>query len=245
MCAVYLACSWYRRANGDPAVNLVKAMSGKKTAFVALLGTAVLGQVLAVNGKERMLPSPNAVPYLFASAVGYVIAVAVSISQSNRTNSRQTAGKTASVKSGIIALLLVFLAFTQSAHCPTLLAQAFVFAIPAAALYIQSADSSEPLSASISRNPSAVALTALGENVSDKQGPGDIEAPSTEESAVGSILGRLQPRNERVRLTAVAFVLVPVLVWLGRHGWVLMGAAAEETMSVRGYGWKREADYDM
>jgi hypothetical protein len=219
-------------------------MSGKKTAFVALLGTAVMGQVLAVNGKERMLPLSKAVPYFFVSAVGYVVAVAVSISQSNRTNSRQTAVLTAANKTAIVALLLVFLAFIQSTHIPTVLTQAFVSTMAAAALFIQSADLSESSSASTSRNPSAVALTALGEDVSDKKGPGDIEAPSSE-NAVESILGRLQPRNERMRVAAVAVLLLPVLVWLGRHGWVLLGSVAEETMSVRGYGWKREADYDM
>jgi hypothetical protein len=233
MCGVLLGGTWYLRTQGDPVQNLVKAMSGKKSAGVALLGTAVLTPLVAVNGIERMAPPFVAVPYLLISAGLYVAAVAASVS-SNRTNTRQTPLKTASAKSGIISLLLLFLAFT-SPYTPLILAQAFVFAIPAAALWLHGEPTAEQ---TISRNSSAATLYAPHEPLPME----DIEASKSPEEA---LFGRSSGRNERARIAAALLVLVPVLVWLGRHAWVFVAAEGEETMSVRGYGWKREADYDM
>lgn len=233
MCIVFLGGTWYRRTQGDPVQNLVKAMSGKKSAGVALVGTAMLTPLVAVNRVERTVPPLVAVPYLLISAGLYVAAVAALVS-SNRTNTRQTPLKTASAKSTIIALLLLFLAF-KSPQTPFLLAQAFVFAIPAAALWLQGEPTAEQ---TISRNSSAATLYAPHEPLPIE----DIEASKSPEE---SLFGRSSGRNERVRIAVALLVLVPVLVWLGRHAWVFVGAPGEETMSMRGYGWKREADYDM
>lgn len=241
MCALYLAGTWYRRAQGDSTVNVVKILSGRKTAVVALLGTTALTPLVAVNRVERTIPSSTAIPYLSASAVLFVGAVAASISQFSRTNTRQTPLKTASGKSTVIVLTLLLLALTSSAQTPILLVQAFVFALPAAALSLQGEPTTEQ---PISRNSSAATLYAPAHDAGTGE---DAEAAKSPEGTGESLFPRLQAgRHERARLAAAAvLVLLPVLVWLGRNVWVFMGAPGEETMSVRGYGWKREADYDM
>lgn len=265
MCIVYIASSVYltHRSGATTATAVLRTMTSRKTAIVAVGGTGLLTLVFAVNRSERRLPSAHAVIYIVTAAIAFC---AASLSSSS-TAAEKTGCSTRQAMDGAIAqglagtaCLLAIIAMSSSRHNAVLLAQAFVFTVAAAAARVchpeSLATSSASNSTALSRTSSSATLAIHPESGSDSSSP-DKKPKAMIESDVEGNKEQLGPdypptferlpaiSGERWRMACFGILLLPILAWVGRHAAVLIGAAEEQSMSIKSFGWQREADYDM
>lgn len=269
MCVVYLASSSYlgHRSGADPVTAILKTMSGRKAAVVAVGATCAMTLVFAVNGKERIFPAANARAYLLIAAIVSATASLASASSATPKTghaSRPSSDAATGTKLAGMACLLVVIAISSTRQTAILFAQAFVFGIAAVAAWMTVPDSlsSPPATHStvFSRTSSSATLAVHGEQEADNGFPDKRQKGEGDSNVENGQSGNSEPdtpthqsaferlpsvSGERWRMACIGILLLPMLAWMGRHAAVMVGAAGEETMSIKSFGWPREADYDM
>jgi hypothetical protein len=268
MCIVYVASSSYlgHRSGADPLTAVVKTMSGRKAAIVAIGATCAMTVTFAVNGMERIFPAVNARAYLVTAAVLFAFASLSSASYAGHKighASRPYPDATTGAKLAGTACLLVVVAFSSPRQTAILLAQSFVFGVAAVMTCMAVPDSlcspAPTHSTVFSRTSSSATLAVHGDQEGDTgypdkrpKGEGDSNVENGQSSLEPdtpthqSTFDRLPTvSGERWRMACIGILLLPLLAWIGRHAAVMIGAAGEETMSIKSFGWPREADYDM
>ncbi|KAJ9120035.1 hypothetical protein QFC22_002932 [Naganishia vaughanmartiniae] len=297
----YLACTYYCRqlTGAEPMSATVKAMRDKKAATVALAGSGLLVLTFAVNGKERLVPQPIALPLLLLSAVlfvgGTISAVSGTSSSSGRRVSEaehaadsETAVEWTSTSSALatLSLTLLFTAIAQghSAHSilkapsSVLLSQAFVFlAATVAALVLPTSKSGmEQISRSGSySNLSDAVGTGKGNAESEGRQMDGIVSDDGRDVESGVAAGKgsngdakldqsdatITSHFDHTNLTSNAakegwikkacwaLFLLPLVAWIGTTTRAALapidGVVMGGEVGVKGYGWLREADYDI
>ena len=265
MCVVYIASSAYfaHRSGMTTEIAVLRTMTSRKTAIVAVGGTGLLTLVFAVNGKERTLPPAHAVIYIVTAAIAFCAAsLSLSPTAADKTGCSTRHAMDGAIAKGLAgtACLLAIIAISSSRHKAVLLTQAFVFTVAAVAAWTCHSESLAVSSASnssiLSRTSSSATLAVHPESQSNSSSPdkkpkamieSDVE-DSRERPGLDcpSSLERLPAiSGERWRMACFGILLLPILAWIGRHAAVLIGAAEEQSMSIKSFGWQREADYDM